>query len=192
MASAPEEIDLGWLLLRRFRETDAKPLNEAIEESLDELRPWMPWAATEPLSVEERLGLIRRWRFRWEDHLEFDYAIVERDDRLVGACALVILDSMRRLALGYWVRTSQTSRGIATLAARGLTDAAFAMGEVEEVEIHHDRANLTSARIPAKLGYRFVGEVEHSIDAPGQTGTSVIWRTATADWIWARAEGAVP
>ena len=34
--------------LRHWRAEDAEAQARAIEESLDHLRPWMPWAADEP------------------------------------------------------------------------------------------------------------------------------------------------
>ena len=40
-----EVITRGQVTLRRYREDDLDPLLQAVTESLDHLRPWMPWAA---------------------------------------------------------------------------------------------------------------------------------------------------
>ena len=40
-----EQIEHAPVTLRRFRAEDADALFGAVTESLDELRPWMPWAA---------------------------------------------------------------------------------------------------------------------------------------------------
>lgn len=36
-------------------------MHEAIIESLDHLRPWMPWVALEPLTLPQRTAMVRRW-----------------------------------------------------------------------------------------------------------------------------------
>ena len=40
-----EVITDGQVTLRRYREEDLDGLLRAVTESLDHLRPWMPWAA---------------------------------------------------------------------------------------------------------------------------------------------------
>ena len=56
------------------------------------------------------------------------------------------------------------------------SDAAFAMPDITHVEIHHDKANVRSARVPAKLGFTLVREVLDEIQAPGEIGISCEWR----------------
>jgi len=44
---APDEvIEHDQVTLRRYREDDLDAVFLAVTESLDHLRPWMPWAAT--------------------------------------------------------------------------------------------------------------------------------------------------
>ena len=57
------------------------------------------------------------------------------------------------LEIGYWVAVDQVRQGFATLAAAGLTDAGFGLPGIERVEIHHDRANDVSGRVPSRLGF---------------------------------------
>jgi RimJ/RimL family protein N-acetyltransferase len=176
MASGPpERIELNSLLLRRFSLGDVAALSAAVEESIDELKPWMPWARDEPLSPKQRAAFLSESIRRWDDCVSFEYAILD-ESGLIGACALVVLDAPRSFSIGYWVRTGSAARGVATAAAGALTAAAFSISGVESVEIHHDKANVASGAIPDKLGYKSVGEVAHSIDAPGQSGVSCIWR----------------
>jgi hypothetical protein len=56
----PERIEGDGLVLRRWREEDAGLLHEAVVDSVEHLRPWMPWIADEPMSVEQRRNLIQR------------------------------------------------------------------------------------------------------------------------------------
>jgi RimJ/RimL family protein N-acetyltransferase len=79
------------------------------------------------------------------------------------------------LEIGYWVHAAYQRRGIATDAARLLTDAAFAFPDVRRVEIHCDAGNIASAGVARTLGYRLDRTVPDAIDTPGKTGRSMIW-----------------
>src|SRR6201986_5108461 len=58
-----ELIEHAPVTLRRFRSEDVDALFRAVTESLDELRPWMPWAADySRASAEEYLaGSVKDW-----------------------------------------------------------------------------------------------------------------------------------
>ncbi|MGH3264185.1 MAG: hypothetical protein ACRDNS_19565, partial [Trebonia sp.] len=55
----------GKLVLRRWLKDDAAILEAAVMESIEHLRPWMPWAADEPLSAVKRRALIAEWEGDW-------------------------------------------------------------------------------------------------------------------------------
>src|SRR6266478_8389953 len=68
-----EAIEHAPVTLRRYRAEDADALFHAVTESLDHLRPWMPWAADYSReSAEEYLaGSVKGW----DEGTEFNYAI---------------------------------------------------------------------------------------------------------------------
>lgn len=70
----------------------------------------------------------------------------------------------------------------ATSAARALTDHAFATPGVDRVEIKHDAANVASAGVPARLGFRRVGGEPREPKAPAKTGVHVVWRVTREEW----------
>jgi RimJ/RimL family protein N-acetyltransferase len=81
------------------------------------------------------------------------------------------------LEIGYWVARDRVGRGIATAAAAALTEAAFGLPGIDRTEIVHDLSNAASGQIPRKLGYARVGTaVGRFPKAPGECGTSAIWR----------------
>jgi len=57
------------------------------------------------------------------------------------------------------------------------------MPGVAFVEIHHDKANIASGRVPEKLGYTFVAETQDSVTSPGEVGIDCGWRMEAANWI---------
>jgi ribosomal-protein-serine acetyltransferase len=57
----PARLDDGDLVLQAWTVEDAAALHEAVVASVDHLRPWMPWIAAEPQTVEQRAALIAGW-----------------------------------------------------------------------------------------------------------------------------------
>lgn len=167
------------LILRRWAPSDLEAMERAVAESLDHLRPWMPWAANEPLSREARAGLLDTFARQWETGEAFGYALL-LDDVVVGGFGLEARIGEGGLEIGYWIHVAWTGRGLATLATRALTDAALALPGVDRVEIHHDKANTASRRIPEKLGYVLVAEVPDEVAAPAESGIECQWRVTTA------------
>ena len=167
------------VVVRHWREEDATALARAVVESLDHLRPWMPWAEEEPKSPAARLELIRRWeRERMAGGDEF--LGIWLDGQLVGGCGLHRRIGPGGFELGYWVHRGFTRRGVATAAARQLCEHAFAAPSTDRVEIHHDRANVASAGVAAALGFERVGERRRAPQAPADEGVDWIWRLTRA------------
>jgi hypothetical protein len=50
------------LVIRCLEPNDVTMLEIAVEQSLEHLLPWTPWAKQEPLQYQERIELLRRWR----------------------------------------------------------------------------------------------------------------------------------
>ena len=156
------------LVVHPWRPEDVPRLHDAVIESLDHLRPWMPWVAKEPLTLPQRADLVSGWEPLADAGDRMCGMFV--GDEVVGGCGLHQRIGPEGEEIGYWVRVGRVGRGYATAAARTLTDMAFADRAVTHTEIHHDVANLASGRVPAKLGYVHVHDVDCPITAPGETG----------------------
>ncbi|HTZ92822.1 MAG TPA: GNAT family N-acetyltransferase [Streptosporangiaceae bacterium] len=175
MDTLPERLSHASVELRRWRATDAELVCRLVSESLEHLRPWMPWA-TSDYGLAEADGYVRRCETDWAAGAAFNYLILA-GGQAAGSAGLMARIGDGGLEIGYWVHPAFTGRGVATSAAAALTDAALAMSDVDHVEIHHDALNLASERVPAKLGFTRVGTTTARFDlAPGDSGTTVIWR----------------
>ena len=170
----PEVVGAGPLVLRRGTPGDATQLAAAVAESLDHLAPWMPWATPEAATVDAQ-------RRRLADDLwgpsDYHYLMVGGEGDIVGSCGLHRRIGPTGLEIGYWVGVRHTCRGYATAAAGALTEAAFALPGIERVEIHCDQANVASAAVARRLGYRLDRIEEHAIESPAQTGRFMVWIT---------------
>jgi ribosomal-protein-serine acetyltransferase len=174
VVALPAPVPAEDLVVRPYDVADAPLLQTAVLESIDHLRPWMPWVAQEPITLTQRAEMIAGWQALWDsgDRLFGMFAGGE----IVGGCGLHRRVGPGGLEIGYWVRVGRTGRGYATEAARQLTAMAFADPDVTHVEIHHDVTNLASGRIPAKLGFTVVGRIRRTPAAPAETGTEHVWR----------------
>jgi RimJ/RimL family protein N-acetyltransferase len=176
----PEEIAVPPLVLRRWRVTDAAGLLAAVERSLPELRQFMPWAVEEPTLASVEAYLADAWTATPPE--TFGFGLFDAAGEVVGAFGLHGRRGPGILEIGYWVRSDRTGRGYATAAARALTDVSFdSFPGVFRVEIRCDPANVASAAIPPKLGYRLDRTVVAEVEAEAQTGKQQVWVLDRAD-----------
>lgn len=171
----PTELDGERVKLRCWRVDEADTLSALVHANLDHLRPWMPWVATEPLTLAERRDLIAGWDREREAGGDAIYGI-HVDGEAIGGCGLHRRIGPDGLEIGYWVAQPHCWHGYASEAAAVLTAAALSIAGIRRVEIHHDRENIASAGVPRRLGYRFIGERPADEPAPGGAGISWVWR----------------
>jgi RimJ/RimL family protein N-acetyltransferase len=167
----------GRFQLTAWRPEDARELTTAVLASLEHLRPWMPWVQ-DGYTLAAAEEFVARSVTAREQGTTFNYRITRPDsDAVIGAVGLMGRVGTGALEIGYWVHSGAVRRGLATEASRLLTAAAFAVPGIERVEIHHDRANVASGAVPARLGYTLERSERCEIDAPGECGVRQIWVT---------------
>jgi RimJ/RimL family protein N-acetyltransferase len=206
-ARPPDRLAAGPVLLRRMRPEDAGDLAAVVGESLDHLRPWMPWATRDAADHRNQLARITEASELWESGTDYIYGIFAVGGRggtasgrggrdgsaggdgaghaegpLVGTIGLHRRAGEDVAEIGYWIAAAQTRRGYGTAAARAVTSLAVALPWVRQVQIHCDEANVASAAIPRKLGYRLDRIEAHEPEAPGEGGHRMIW-------VWDRPRG---
>jgi RimJ/RimL family protein N-acetyltransferase len=171
----PERIELGDLLLRPYTLADAPALTRAINENLEHLRPWMPWATAERTPDDERPFLEHALE-GWKKETEFVYGIWLGDpEELIGGCGLHARRGPGVLEIGYWIAKRHEGKGYVRRTAQALTETALALPGIERVEIRCDEANVRSAAIPRSLGYRLDRVEEDGVNAPGESGRGMVW-----------------
>ncbi len=177
----PDHVDAPRLTLRNWRLDDAEAMAVAITESIDRLRPWMPWIAFEPQTLDARRDLIRGWERTRLEGGEVVYGIF-LDGLPVGGTGLHRRIGPGGLEIGYWIRSGFTRRGFASEASAALTESALGLGGIDRVEIRHDRANEASRNVPRSLGFELVGEQKRKSEAPAETGVDCVWLMTPMRW----------
>lgn len=178
----PDRFEDEELVVRQWRVEDAPLLHEAITASIEHLRPWMAWIELEPQTIDQREALITGWRDAWGDGGDVPVGVF-LDDLVVGGAGLHRRLGPGALEIGYWIRADHAGRGLATRVSRLLTSGAFTLPDVTHVEIHCDRANIASGRVPEKLGFTYIGDIEKPPLAPAETGTQRVYRVTRDDWL---------
>jgi RimJ/RimL family protein N-acetyltransferase len=141
---APTELVTKRLRLRALRRSDAMPLHAAIEETLDDLVPWLPWARPGHTRTETR-RYLRAARLAWSRRTAFEFVLEEQaSGRVVGVTSLHRID---------WVRRSRARQGFATEAVEGVLGHAFVTLSIHRLEALVALENAPSQRVVEKLGF---------------------------------------
>jgi RimJ/RimL family protein N-acetyltransferase len=136
----------------------------------------MPWATAEAADRGNQLARVAEADHDWESGLGYVYSVLTADlGTLVGEIAMHRRDDGRSFELGYWIAAGQARRGYGTLAGEAITSVALALPGVGRVEIHCDAANVASAAIARKLGFRLERIEERRAEAPGESGRLMVW-----------------
>ena len=174
MVDVPECIRTERLLLRRPQPGDGVTLNAAVCESIDELRPWMPWARSAP-TPEESERECRRMHGRFALREDLVVFVFERrqdgsEGALLGGSGLHRIDwTVPRFEIGYWRRTGRGGQGLIGEAVLALNRVAFDRLGARRVEIRMDARNERSARVAERAGFTFEGLLrQDALDPDGQ------------------------
>ncbi len=132
MARPRQHIACGDFVLRRWRgQADFAPAFRLIEESLDHLRPWEPWAAGH--SEESTRSFLAKTGAQWASGDVYNYAIA-KNGTLIGMCQTYRGPEPQGRRMGYWLHPDATGQGIATRATTALVTEMFALPDVAYVE----------------------------------------------------------
>jgi RimJ/RimL family protein N-acetyltransferase len=147
------ELSNDKLLLRLPREKDVDALFAAVNESIDELEVWMPWCA-DGYTRDDALAFISSQDAARRERREYCFAVIERPSAtLLGSCGLNHFDwQNRRANMGYWVRNTARTRGVASAAARLVAEFGFRELGLDRIEIIAATENLASQRVAEKIG----------------------------------------
>ncbi|MDA0328873.1 MAG: GNAT family N-acetyltransferase [Gemmatimonadetes bacterium] len=151
----PDRLWTERLLIRVWNAADAPSLRHAIDVSLPELLPWIPFAKDEPTTMDQLRERLDGYAADFVQGKDFLYALVDPDDTEIrGGVGLYQRVGPGALEIGYWLRSDLAGRGLMTEAVAALTGVGLELPGLDRLEIHIDPANGASAAIPLKLGYR--------------------------------------
>jgi ribosomal-protein-serine acetyltransferase len=155
----PTQLETERLILRAPNVTgDGSIVNQAIRESFNELKAWLPFAQQLP-TVEETEINLRKAHIKFLKRESFRFLIFHRETNdFIGTVSLQGIDwDIPKCEIGYWVNTKFSGNGYMTEAVKALTDFGLNQIEFKRIEIRCESTNLKSRAIPEKLGYELEG-----------------------------------
>ncbi len=176
IANPAYRIETKRLVIRCYNPSDTDMLAASVRESVEHLKPWMPWAHNEPTSAEERAKRLQRFRGMFDLGQDFVYGIFNRDEsRLIGGTGLHTRLGDRELEIGYWIHKDFINQGYVTESTAALVRVAFDVLHMHRLEIHCDPGNHASAAIPRKLGFTHEGTLRKKTPFLHGWSDSMIW-----------------
>ncbi|WP_053365254.1 GNAT family N-acetyltransferase [Bacillus sp. FJAT-27245] len=154
----PSEFETERLLIRMPKPGDGKAVFEAIQASLQELKPWMPFANIEQTEEDVEANIREAYAkfIKREDLrlLVFD----KQSGMLIGSSGLHRINwSIPKFEIGYWIDSRHSRKGFMTEAVRGIVDFAISELSAKRIEIRCDSRNVKSRAIPERLGFQLEG-----------------------------------
>lgn len=154
LQALPDQLFGERVVVRPLRPGDGPALWEAVEESREHLRPWMPWVDKHvtPNHSEE---VARRAHGRWLLREDLMVGIFERESgRYLGGSGLHRIEwDIPSFEIGYWIRHSEEGKGYVSEAVRLLVGLAFDQLGANRVFIKCDSNNPRSAAVARRLGF---------------------------------------
>ena len=154
------------LTLRPLRLGDAAQVLSAVEESLPELKVFMPWAhGDQGLQAQLQRRIATEADYFAGRELNMGLFV---DGTLVVCCGLHFRVPLNPngVECGYWTRTGHARKGWATLVLQMMTLYALDKLACDRVQVLHHEYNVASRRVIEKAGFMFEANLRNVVAAP--------------------------
>ena len=186
----PEELLGERVLLRPPRAGDGAAVWEAVEESREQISPWLPWVG-KTLVPQDSEAAARRGAARWQTREDLTVGVWERGTgRYLGGSGLHRIDwAVPAFEIGYWLRASAWGRGYISEAVQALCRFAFETLGANRVEIRCDGRNARSIAVPRRLGVVQEATLRNQCrDGAGALRDTLVFAWTPDDYARAREE----
>lgn len=143
------------LTLVPMTEAHGESMWHAVKSSLEDLMPWMPWAA-DASPVAQNEFAVRSER-AWATGERWTFAVLHEEE-VCGTIGIDWPDQVNSSAkMGYWMRSDLAGRGLMTEGASAAIGFVFDDLRFHRLELHAGTENHASRRVAEKLGFHEEG-----------------------------------
>jgi RimJ/RimL family protein N-acetyltransferase len=176
------ELSDDLILIRPFRAGDVELIYQAVRESISEISKWMIWCS-EDYSRNDAFAFFISRDEAWINDLEYSFGIFERaSDAFLGSVGLNFVVRAYQMAnLGYWVKTTETRRGVASRAVRLAACFGFEQLQLQRIEIIAAVGNIPSQRVAEKAGATREGVMRKRLVRSGKSLDAVMFSLVAED-----------
>ncbi len=180
-----DELRSERIIVRPWRLEDAEALHEAVQESRERLRPWLPWADTHQ-NIEETRSFIIHSMAHWLLREDFALSIWHgASGTLLGGIGMHPRHwEIRWFEIGYWLRTTAEGHGYITEAVQMVTDFLFEQLGAQRVEIRCDPRNTRSAAVAQRLGFLQEAHLRNTRQVAGVLVDTFVFSMIPTDSRW--------
>jgi RimJ/RimL family protein N-acetyltransferase len=174
------------VLVRPYRVEDAEALREAVEESREHIRAWLPFADAHQ-TIEETRDWITHRVADWLLREEMGTGVFLRESgAFLGGLGLHPRSwEIGFFEIGYWLRASAEGHGYMREAVSLLIGFAARDLLASRLEIRCDARNARSAGVAESLGFKREGLIRNGLHAPtGGMRDTLIFGLIPGDPTW--------
>ncbi|MDT8862790.1 GNAT family N-acetyltransferase [Alkalihalobacillus sp. MEB130] len=154
----PTEFYSERLLIRMPKPGDGKVVCEAIQASLNELKPWMPFAQNEQSEQETEINVRSAYvKFINREDLRFHVFLKDTGEFIASSGLHRINWEVPKFEIGYWIDSRYSGKGYITEAVQEISHFAFTELRARRIEIRCDSKNEKSRKVPERLGFDLEG-----------------------------------
>jgi len=175
-------------VLRPFRRRDVGPLHDAIEISLTDLQPWLPWVEGYDRGVSQRF--VRESVAAWAERRAYDFTIRTIDDpaRHIGNVSLWSTSAQNGIGeVGYWIRSDETGKGYGAEATTRAVQVGFEEMRLHKVQLRIAVGNVRSEHIARRLGFALEGTLRDEVKVGDEWLDHTVWSLLDHEW-WIQRE----
>jgi RimJ/RimL family protein N-acetyltransferase len=180
----PHSFETERLFIRMPLPGDGEVVHEAMMESVDELKAWMPWAQSCP-SKEETEANVRKAHAQFLERTDLRFHLFEKNTKtFIGSSGLHRMDwAARKFEIGYWCRSSFSGKGYITESVRGISVFAFQILHANRIEINCDERNVRSRKVAERLGFQLEGVLRnYQLGVDGQLENVCVYALTDTDF----------
>lgn len=163
----PMPITAPRIVLRPPVIEDAPEYFQAVTESINELRCWLPWAKYFP-SITQAEQYIREcnanWIIKTNNDIGLSFLITEKESgKILGNIVIWnIMWGIPKFEFGFWVRTAEVNKGYVSEAVNALARYCFLKLNVKRIEIRCEKNNTPVLAVSKHLGFDLDGILHSS------------------------------
>jgi RimJ/RimL family protein N-acetyltransferase len=179
----PTEREAGGIRIRKYRSDDMRRLVEAVRESVRTVGRWQGWCHS-GYAENDGTAWIDNCIGAWDAGQRHDFAIVDAaSGDYLGGIGVNQRNVEHNFAnVGYWVRESCQTRGMATQAARLAIGFAFNVLGLTRIEIIAAVDNRASRRVAEKVGAPLEGIARNRLVLNGTPLMAAVYAMVPADY----------
>lgn len=172
----PMPIRTPRLLIKPREKGEGPVVYRAVMESLDHLKPWMPWAH-EPQSLDAAESLCRASVVDFHARKDFVLSIYDPSGKeFIGSTGIHRPNwKTPSFMIGYWVAQKHQGKGLITESLNALTRYCFEALRANRVYLTCDAKNSRSIAVMKRLGFEQEGYLKNdSRDAHGNLRDTIV------------------